>query len=60
MINNDVRIQSGILYEVPEDALPDISETDASAILFNSYWYRLYFKQHDFLLTQERGEYDAY
>jgi len=62
MINNDVsEIQSGILYEAPAEALPDISDTGgASAILFNSYWYRLWIPQHDFMMTHERSEQDAY
>ena len=62
MINNDLsEIQSGILYEVPEEALPDISDAcSASSILFNSYWYRLWNPQHDFMMTYERSEYDAY
>jgi len=51
----------GILYEAPHETLPDISDTGgASAILFNSYWFRLYVKQHDYLHTNERQEWEVY
>ena len=59
---NDGIIEDDLLYEAPHDSLPDISYDTggASAILFNSYWYRLWTPQHDYLHTEDREEWEAY